>query len=501
MKRYLTLFIVFIITVVFTAMLFACGGAPSDNPEARNDAAEQESGQEAEQVSGQETEEPDRFQRFEPDLPAMDFDGYEFNVLHWFVGLWGFDKCEDIVVEELNGEVFNDAVFNRNKAVEEKYNIKINLVRMDIGDIINNVRRMVSAGDEAYDLIYQRMHEVMGMVTSGMFYNLNYVPHVNFDMPWWDKRSVEGLSLGGKVYLAASDISTSGQAAIACLVFNKQLAEDYSFENLYDVVLRGDWTIDYMTELCRNKARDLNGDGELDYNDFIPFGTNDFLTTMLFHSAGGRFAEKDENDFPVYTFLSERSIDICGKVLEFMYNQELCINNDVSGGDFMIMFENGQTIFSFAQMASMRDLRAMETDFGILPAPKYNESQESYYSTISIHQAGLASVPVNASDLDRTGVILEALSAESRWTVQPAYYEISLKGKFVRDEESADMLDIIFNTRVYDLGEVAMFGQFSADWLRIVSNKQRDIVSMYERKERQIQSDIDRLITALEKFD
>ena len=54
-------------------------------------------------------------------------------------------------------------------------------------------------------------------------------------------------------------------------------------------------------------------------------------------------------------------------------------------------------------------------------------------------------MPTNASDPERTEIILEALSAESRYTVQPAYYDISLKGKYIRDEECADMLDIKTN--------------------------------------------------------
>ena len=479
-----------LVFLVVAAVLPACGGEKSQNAETGTTAWEA-----AEDAEAKE----DRFLRVDPQLPEMDFGGYEFSIMHWFVALWNRDDCEDIAAEELNGDVFNDAVFNRNKAIEEKYNIKITLARSDINEITNSVRKMIGAGDDNYDLIYQRQHEVMAMIMGGMFFNLNDVPYIDFEKPWWDKRSVDDFSLGGKVYMAASDISTTSQETIGCILFNKALAQDYALENLYEVVARGDWTLDYVTETTKNMAKDLNGDGKLDANDFIPFIGGDLLTTILFNGAGSRFAEKDEDDMPFCNFNTERNIDVCNKILDFMYNPQLYLNESDGAGE--PMFRNNQSIFMMAQMMSVRKLRDMELDFGVLPSPKYDKSQGEYYSCVSIHQAGLASVPVTLSDPERTGIIIEALSAESRYTVQPAYYDISLKGKYVRDEESADMLDILFTTRLYDLGSVGHFGGFETEWLRMVSNKKRDIVSLYEKSEKMIQSDIDKLIKAIDKLD
>ena len=479
--------VLFLLTLFF---IFACG-TPDEPTEQASPV----------NTGGEDIDEPaeaanDRFTRVDPELPEMDFKGHNFNIVHWYVGVWGFDDCDDIVVEELTGEVFSDAVFNRNKAVEDKYNVNINLIRMDINDITTNVGKMIRAGDDSYDLVYQRLHEAMNLLMNGSFSNLNEIDYIDFNKPWWDKRSVDDFSLGGKVYMAASDISTKSQEAIGCILFNKKLAQDYALDNLYDIVARGEWTLDYVVEICKNKARDLNGDGILNETDFIPFAGEDLLTTVLFNGAGSRFAEKDEHDMPVCNFMNERNLSICQKILDFMYNSEIYINNPSKD-----MFKEGQSIFRMAQMLSVRKFREMETDFGILPSPKYDDNQTEYYSCLSIHQAGLVSVPTTATDFDRTGIILEALSAESRYTVQPAYYDISLKGKFVRDEESADMLDILFDTRIYDLGSVGHFGQFETEWLRIVSNNNRDIVSLYEKSEKRIQSDIDKLIKAIDKLD
>ena len=493
MKSTQTMFLrLLALALVFFALgLFAACGGEKDQDSEPNATAEA--------TEGNTDPEKDRFTRIDPGLPEMDFGGYEFNILHWFVALWNRDDCVDIATEELNGDVFNDAVFNRNKTIEDKYNIKITLSRTDINDITNNVRKMIGAGDDSYDLVYQRQHEVMAMVMNGMFCNLLDIPYINFEQPWWDQRANDDFSLDGKVYMAVSDISTSTQESIGCILFNKALAQDYALDNLYNVVERGDWTLDYVTEIIKNFAKDLNGDGKLDNKDFIPFIGGDLLTTILFNGAGSRFAEKDENDMPFCNFNTERNIDVCNKILDFMYDPQLYLNESDGAGD--PMFRENQSIFKMALMMDVRKLRDMEVDFGVLPCPKFDKNQSEYYSSVSIHQSGLASVPVTLSDPDRTGIITEALSAESRYTVQPAYYEISLKGKYVRDEESADMLDILFSTRLYDLGSVGHFGGFETEWLRMVSNKKRDIVSLYDKSERAIQSDIDKLIKAIEKLD
>jgi hypothetical protein len=52
------------------------------------------------------------------------------------------------------------------------------------------------------------------------------------------------------------------------------------------------------------------------------------------------------------------------------------------------------------------------------------------------------------------GAVMDALGAESRQSVVPQYYEIVLKGRTTRDEESREMLDIIRENLYFDFGFV-----------------------------------------------
>jgi len=149
-----------------------------------------------------------------------------------------------------------------------------------------------------------------------------------------------------------------------------------------------------------------------------------------------------------------------------------------------------------------RNDQGMESDFGIVPLPKYDEAQDKYYSLVNSYTGALLGVPKSAENLDRVSIILEALSAESRYTLQPAYYDITLQRKYARDEESEAMLDIIFGSRVYDIGSTYEFGGvWAASRDTLSAKRSRDIMSMYEKISAKAQKDIDKVVAIFEAMD
>ena len=96
-------------------------------------------------------------------------------------------------------------------------------------------------------------------------------------------------------------------------------------------------------------------------------------------------------------------------------------------------------------------------------------------------------MPVTNSDLDMTGAILEALNSASATTAVPAYYEIALKTKYSRDEESAAMLDLIFDNRVVDIGDTILCGDIRDGFvLNMYKTDKRDIASQIQKNEKKI---------------
>ena len=142
----------------------------------------------------------------------------------------------------------------------------------------------------------------------------------------------------------------------------------------------------------------------------------------------------------------------------------------------------------------------MEGDFGILPLPKYDVSQEKYRSPVNPYSGAVIGVPPTVSDFERTGIILEAMAAESRYTLLPAYYDTLLMRKYIRDDESSDMLDIIFSNIVYDTGAVYNFGNVFTDFIGLASNNDRNVISLYERRLGVMEKDIAKTIDLIESM-
>jgi hypothetical protein len=295
--------------------------------------------------------------------------------------------------------------------------------------------------------------------------------------------------LGGNLLILDNEATNA-------LLFNKDLMASLGIDLPYNLVKEGKWTMDKMNEIVKGSAADLNGDGLIKADDdrwgFCVY--NDTLHALLV-SGGGALAVKDANDIPYMDFASEKNLAVIDKAMNLMYNPDYVFN--ISGGSYEVyrsMFEEDRLLYLWMRMRVVEFFRGMESNFGIIPLPKYNEAQENYYSVVNPYTGVMLGVPKSADDLERVSIILEALSAESKYTLQPAYYDVVLQRKYARDDESQDMLDIIFSSRVYDIGGVYSFGNVFLDFITLAQKYNRDIISYYEKKIGAMNKAIDKVV-------
>ena len=446
-----------IIAVLLLIMLFAsCQSTPADDGNVSNTAVQDEVPDEIQIPT--ETE-------ILPNLPDEDFGGYTFRVVSRGDDWHAYPAhSRDIISSDENvGDTINDAVYERNLAVEEQFNIKITLQTFPelTGDgemgAINAVKRAHAAGDDMYDLIMG--HEVMigTATTEGYFYNWYDMPYVDLSKPWWNEEVTTQLSIGKTAFLAMSDLSVSSHDNAYVLLFNKKFHEDYQLENLYDLVDNNKWTFDKFYSLYKDIYQDLDGDGKRSIHDFYGFIEGGGYLNWFF-AGGNRITQKNDNNRPYYDLLTDRSTLTFSKASDMLLNEGAYRFDWWINVDIIPMFEANHGIFLGTQIGSIPLLRGMTVDFGILPYPKLNEEQDNYYNFIDAHSS-LMAVPNTVADKEKAGAIIEALSYESYKKVVPAYFDIALKTKFARDDESEKMLDIIFKNSVYD------FDYVYGDWI------------------------------------
>lgn len=431
--------------------------------------------------------------RIYPELPDKTYSDYEFTFAQWDIDGWGM--LQDITAEASDESKVGAAVYRRNRTIEDRYDVTIGLLSHDINTIQQTYQQQVGSGDQDVDVFLVRSHEMQFVLPADLCLDLHELPYCDFEKPWWDSNAVSQFSIGGRLYMVESDITLRDKNATACVMFNKRVQQDYNIGEIYPLVERGEWTWDKMIELAKKATHD-NGDSVWNEEDTWGLVSLDDLTYIMLHGGGGRYATKDSDDLPIPGFRDERTLEVAQKVVDILFNEEYFFHLSKStASDSGSIFTDNRALFYTDAIFRAQSFNDMEADFGIMPVPKYNEAQKDYGHSVSIHFSSALTVPKTNNNPERTSVILEALAAESKYTVIPEYYDIYVKVRNTRDEEAKEMLDLIFATRVYDLGEFFQFGAFNSAFLRIWTNHTTEgVATLYQQYDARVQAAIEEFI-------
>jgi len=443
------------ITTLLLAMLIllqtvACAES-SENPEDASAPAVTSTEVSASEETAAETEAEDNLEAVAAQFSGRDYDGYSFRILDR-EGSW---ETVDVMAEEMTGEAINDAVLERNNLLSEKLNVVV--VEQRNSSPYTTMKTAVTAQSDDFDTVTDGLSRLASTVANGIIYDYREIPEVKMENGWWDQHLISGMSVANKVFFMTGDISIMDNYGTWCMMFNKDILNDNGLENPYDLVHEGKWTLDKLAEMSLVTTVDLNGDGKWTADDQYGFISESYNTYGLYICFGEKITDKDENDLPVFVYSEESAINSIIKSLEVQYSNG-CNMGLFPGLSREAQFKAGGGLFYFAGMINITAFRDSETDFGIIPAPKYDEAQEQYYSTYSPENMTAYSIPVTVADTARVGDILEAMAAFSAYTLTPAYYDKTLMGKSVRDAESEPMIELILNSRNFDLGSIFDWG-------------------------------------------
>ncbi|MFA6947726.1 MAG: extracellular solute-binding protein [Eubacteriales bacterium] len=381
------------------------------------------------------------------DLPDTDYGGEDFVVLYQ-------DTMEqDIDIFESTGDVLDDAIYARNIAVAERFNINIKAVNGGGYEAISKtLSSVVNSGDDVYDIVMNHIIQTGSDTLKGYFYDLNEVKYIDTTKPWYPQFAVEATTLNGRCYALVTDACFSSLWNTYTTYFNKTIAANYGIEasDIYNSVDSGKWTLDYMANLTKDVYSDLNGDGKRDINDFYGNHIHAFYSLNFLWSFDIPIVSFDENGATL-EINNDKTIKAIDMAYDFIYNQKGSYAETYD--EVKKSFANGNSMFLFCHfLPAMNELRDMDDDYGIVPFPKYDEAQTDYKTTIDgSFDVAVIPVTVTGEKLDRAGLITEALSAESWRTVTPVFYDTVLKVKVARDEDSIRMIDIVMNGRVVDI--------------------------------------------------
>ena len=108
---------------------------------------------------------------------------------------------------------------------------------------------------------------------------------------------------------------------------------------------------------------------------------------------------------------------------------------------------------------------------------KYNSEQKEFRNLA--YGGDMACLLLNNkdADLEKIGILMEALSFDSQQGLIPLYKYRLLKTRFSSDEESSAMLDIIFTTTVSDFGVNAFEDKITVPLVKQIFMPEKNTIS------------------------
>ena len=446
--------------------------------------------------------------RYTTDLEERDLGGFEMTV---------FQRSEEdsvgfhepgFYIDEQSGDMVRDEVYNRNLLLTEKYNFKINQIANEkIADVDTKAQNAVLSGDDTYDVLVLGPNYFAKYMQSGLVIDLNTLENFNFDAEWWYSDLNAGLSVGNFLPMTVGAHMLHCKNGLYMLMFNKDVAKNYSVspDAIYQKVRDGQWTADeFIATVNKVASKDIDGDGDIDHNDFYSFATENYGIHTLTLGSGFLIASKDKDDIPSITMYNEKNVEILEKYMQlFGDHEKTCVTQAIKGVDSVWntsteMAKNQQYFFRMTALGAKA--REYDYDYGVVPIPKYTESQEEYYHTASIWNAPVMGIPKTCSDADKTSYICEVMACESLNGLTDIFYENYLTTKLVRDEESIEMLKIVHGSLYFDVGAVFNWNSMLNILYTISQSGENNFASAYESKasgaEQALQKSLDAIAAA-----
>ena len=390
-------------------------------------------------------------------------------------------ECTELVEELLNVDIKEEVIFS-----SSRYG----------GPMYQRIQRDALSNTGDYIFAMPCLNEAAMLASEGLLYDLNDV--VELSNPWWCAPFNDACTIAGECYFATGDIGTISKESTMFVAFNKRieaangLAESYGYSSLYEMVDEKAWTQDVMFEMAKSVYVDSNENNIADPDDMVGLSAQENIVYWLLRAGNVRICTLDDEGYPELTVNNERAISLITQAQEYVQAPDagLIIADDYLSEKLPInrctqSFIDGNCLFFFNAISNLNTIRVMEDDFGVLPCPLYDKTQENYSNNVGSWTSNCICVPTFITDdeLEMVGQVIESLGAVSRAKLTPVFFEQTLQYQISRDDESMRMLDIINEYRSPELAEMYRWGGMMSTVAGMRRLPVGTFVSQYERIE------------------
>lgn len=364
------------------------------------------------------------------------------------------------VASEDRAGVINASVDERNDFLRSKYGAEIVAVQKEEAAVADELKKAIESGEEYADLISISAKKTVSLYLSGLLYDMNTLPNFNIDSEFFDKNNAKTLATNNSLYILADPTNLVYNETYA-MFFNRTLIESSGAENPESLVKQGKWTWDKFLEISKTAARDVYNKSSADIKkDTFAYGAyyGEGTYPLVMWTSAGNGIVGNSYKSPVGFSMSVDAIENQARNLKRYYDTKG--KAPFEGDEALKAFKAGRLVFfcnKLDYLYAFRDGKEAGSNFGVLPLPKLDESQEKYHCLVG-NDARVFSVPNTVSKANDArkrfvSVVLSALCATGGDTVCDAYVSAHITLYFNNNDEAVNFREIC-ESITFDFGNV-----------------------------------------------
>lgn len=447
-----------------------------------------------------------------PTLGEADYSGHVLHVLAATEHL-PFEE-EAFGATERTSEPVNDACVDRNDLIAQSYGFRIETEFIEpFNPFLSRVRRDIMSGTATYDIAATGLQSMAILASEGSFLDLYDLEgsHLDLTAPWWDSAANADMTLMGKLFFTTGDITLFDNENTRCMYYNKDIITENNLEAPTQLVLDNAWTVDKMYEMAQAAASEKD-DGLMTVTGPDVWGLVGvaFDTYTLIMGCDAPQIKMNEKGLPELAMLDGKNVSAFEKVHSIM-NDRSCVAwreqyyawDAPDAENVVNNFYKGQALFLMGLVNTVNsdDLRNAEIRYGILPMPKFDAEQENYATTCDPYRFQVIGIMKSCPDTDFTTFAMETLAYLNYKMVTPEYYDRTLKYKrFLDDDDSPEMLDILFSNRIVDISVAFNWDDCIQYYNQLVYTATPQLSSFVEQHENAFNTAMNKTIEDLEEL-
>ncbi|MBQ4139886.1 MAG: extracellular solute-binding protein [Clostridia bacterium] len=418
----------------------------------------------------------------------LKYTGETISILNWKAERPEFEILES----EIGLDLVQDKIYERNIAAEGRLGITFEWTEKDgnsntLSDFVNHVQNCYESGDY-YDIIATYSRTAASLSAKGLLEDLNRIEnsYLDLSMPWWPETMLETCSMKDSLFFVSGDISTNLLHMMYAIYYNIDMLENLNLEDPVKMVDNKTWTIDALIEMTADLYQDADNSTKPSDDDIFGFTSNYFHLEAFYSGSGMKLLEPgDGNNVLAISedYTSTKAVDLVDKLRAWFEQGDTYINppggslaNDTVFADGRALFTQNRVYIADTQY-NKGMLRNAEWEYGILPNPLYDKSQEDYITLLG-NPFTLWCIMSGARNPSMSSAVIECLASEGYRKTSPALFENNMKYRYTPDSsnkgDGARMFDIIRDNISFDLGRMfaAELDYISEKPLRAALNNQ-----------------------------